>query len=297
MHASSCWGDGGAKRPMKGMKIFSFGVVSVALLLMVGPVAQAQAENIRIGGTGFGLGVMKILAATFEQSHPRANIEVIPSLGSTGGIKALLQGALDVAISGRPLNETERARGIGAREIAQTPFVFVVNAKVSSEAISLQELEDIYGGVPRTWSDGTRIRPVLRPETDTTTEMLRSLSAGMHQALTHAMSREGMLRATTDQESAEAVEETPGALASSTLTQVYSEQRRVKILAFNGVRPSGKSLRDGTYPLSLPIYLVTPLKPREMVRQFLDFISSEAGREILMENGNRVVPDAASATP
>lgn len=282
---------------MKGMKIFPFGVVSLALLLMVSTVAQARAENIQIGGTGFGLGVMKILAETFRKSHPQANIEVIPSLGSSGGVKALLHGAVDIAISGRPLTETELGRGIEAREIAQTPFVFVVNANVSSEEISLQELEDIYGGATLTWSDGTRIRPVLRPETDTTTKMLESLSPGMHQALRHARSREGMLRATTDQESAEVVEGTPGALASSTLTQVYSEQRRVKILAFNGVQPSVKSLGDGAYPLSLSLYLVTSLKPRDMTRQFLEFISSEAGREILMENGNRVVTGGVSAKP
>ncbi len=254
-----------------------------------GSAGSVRAETLKIGGTGFGLGVMKKLAEAFENSHPGETIQILPSLGSSGGIKALLHGALDLAISGRPLRESELGRGVDAHVLSMTPFIFIVHKKVSQKGIRLRELEQILRGDTRTWPDGTRIRPVLRPETDSVARMLRKISNEMDQAVTVAMARKGMIMAITDQESAETVEKTPGALGAGTLTQVISEQRRVGILSLNGVRPSVQCIGNGTYPLSLPLYLAAPIEMPASSRKFVDFIYSEDGRGILAENGNMVV--------
>ena len=223
-------------------------------------VRTVRAETIKIGGTGFGLGVMKLLTQSFESTHPGEGVEVIPSLGSSGGIKALLHGALDIAVSGRPLKPTESGKGIEATAFTRTPFIFIVNKSVTKEGITLHELEEIFSGQMLSWPDGARIRPVLRPNADTVTKMVRGLSSGMDQAVTRAMSREGMILAITDQESAQVVEKTPGALAAGTLTQVYSEKRQVNILSLNGIAPSVKTLGEDAYPLSLSLYLVAPAR-------------------------------------
>ena len=257
----------------------------------------ARAETVKIGGTGFGLGVMKILGQTFEKSHPGEKIEVIPSLGSAGGIKALLHGALNIAISGRPLKPAESGEGIEAKAFTRSPFIFIVNKSVAQKGITLQELEKIFSGEMLAWPGGARIRPVLRPDTDTVTKVVRSLSSGMDQAITLATSREGMILAITDQDSARIVEKTPGALAAGTLTQMYSERRQVGILSFNGTVPSVKALRDGVYPLSIPLYLVTPENIGKTSRKFLAFLHSSEGSKILTENGNLVVGTPDNGAP
>jgi phosphate transport system substrate-binding protein len=262
-----------------------------ALLFGFSIAGAARADSLKIGGTGFGLGVVRILAEKFEQSHPEEIIIVVPSLGSSGGIKALLSGALDLSISGRPLKKKESGQGISAQEIVRSPFCFVVNKNVAKEKISPTELEKIFRGETSTWDNGKRIRLVLRPKSDTVTKMMRKVSTGMDQAVTLAMSRQGMIRAITDQESAERVEKTPGALTALTLTQLYSENRQVGILAFNGIEPTVKGLSDGTYPLFVSLYLVTPLKMRPGAQKFLAFIYSDAGTKILTENGNMITHD------
>ena len=275
-------------------KGFYSGILFLVLLFGFSVAETAQAQRVRIGGTGFGLGVMKILGAVFEKSHPEVKIEVIPSLGSSGGIRALLHGALNIAVSGRPLVGKESGKGADAKELVKSPFFFIANKSVTKEGLTLQELEKIYRGETLTWPDGKRIRLVLRPETDTVTKMVRELSPGMSQAVNVAMSREGMIHAITDQESANIVEKIPGTLAASTLIQVYSEKRQVRILSFNGIDPGVKSLSDGTYPLSLSLYLVTPSKMPQTVQKFLDFIYSDKGVRILTKNGNMVVRNSKS---
>jgi phosphate transport system substrate-binding protein len=273
------------KEKMKQKKNIYLCVCFSVILLGFSITETAFAKTVRIGGTGFGLGIMKIFAGQFEKSHPGAKIEVIPSLGSSGGIKALLNGVLDIAVSGRPLVGPELGKGIDTKELAKSPFIFIANKNVAKAGVTEQELKNIFSGETLAWPDGSRIRLVLRPERDIVTKMVKRISLGMNQAVTLAMSREGLIHAITDQESVEIVESIPGALASSTLIQVYSEKRQVKILAFNGAIPSAKTFDDGSYPLSLSLYLVVPHKVQGTAQKFIEFIYTEEGRNILMKNG------------
>jgi phosphate transport system substrate-binding protein len=257
---------------------------------MSGVPAAAAAETVlKTGGTGFGLELMKILGEAYEKSHPGVRITIVPSLGSSGGIKALLNGALDFALSGRPLKEEEKAQGANATELVRSPYVFIVNSKVKKQSITTPELERLFSGQTASWPDGTPVRLLLRPETESDTAIVKGLSPAMAEAVNTARAREGMIVALTDQESASAVEKINGALGGSTLTQVLTEKRQVRVLSLNGVKPSVKGISDGTYPLAKPLYLVTVAKAPEAARQFIAFIGSKAGRKILAKYANLVV--------
>lgn len=251
--------------------------------------AYAVNTNLTLGGTGAGLGTMELLAAAYEKLHPGVAIKVISSLGSAGGINATLKGALDIAISGRPLKEEERKEGAVISEYARTPFVFIVHKKVAVNRVTSGELEKIYGGRIASWPDGTRIRLITRPEKDTDTMIIKGISPAMEQAVKSAGSRVGMILAATDQESADRVEKTTGAMGGSSMAQVISEGRNVKVLSFNGVKPGENTLRNGSYPLFKSLYLVTTAKSSAAARQFVEFVRSPEGRKILAKNGNLVV--------
>ena len=55
----------------------------------------------------------------------------------------------------------------------------------------------------------------------------------------------------------------------------------VRILAVEGELPTADTLVQQRYFLVQPLYLVTPNVPTGRVRQFLDFILSPAGQEIV----------------
>ncbi|MEC5292028.1 PstS family phosphate ABC transporter substrate-binding protein, partial [Aurantimonas sp. C2-3-R2] len=103
----------------------------------------AQAETLRIGGTGVALGGMRLLGASYMKEHPDSQIEVLPSLGSTGGIKALLAGAVDIAVSSRALTDEERAAGATSNLYARTPLAVVTSPNAPIEDITTGELEAI----------------------------------------------------------------------------------------------------------------------------------------------------------
>lgn len=265
------------------------GYIKILLLVFIlsanlSTVALAE-DVVRIGGAGSGLGVMKILATAFEKTHPGTRIRILPNLGSSGGIKALLHGAIDLAISSRTLKTEELKDGAVALECARTPFVFVVNNKVNKADLTTRELEMIYNGQMLKWPDGTRIRLIIRPAGDTDTMIVKNISKEMEQAVKASNSRPDMIIAVTDQEAADAVAKIPGALGGSTLVQIETEKHPLKTLSFNGITPTLDALAKGSYPLTKPLNLVTTTKTSPAALQFIQFVRSARGRAILVQSG------------
>ena len=252
------------------------------------PKSGFVADILKIGGAGSALGSIRLLAESFENSHPGVKVQLLPSLGSPGGIKAALDGHIDIGLTGRPLTEEERKRGATEIEYAKTLFIFVTNKNTRVSGLSTNDLIEIYRGERSTWPDGTRIRLVLRPESDVDTDILKQISPGMNEAVKTALSRRGMIMAITNQESDNLVETIPGSLGVSTLSQIISEKKSSKILSFNGVKPSVRTLADGTYLLVKPFYMVTPSTISALVQRFIDFVRSKTGRQILRQNGHWV---------
>ena len=56
-------------------------------------------------------------------------VDIIPSLGSGGGISATADGVLDIAISGRPLSAAEQARGLVQLPPCGLPYVLATSLR------------------------------------------------------------------------------------------------------------------------------------------------------------------------
>jgi len=265
----------------------------LSFLLAVVVRAPAYGETIKISGTGGALGAVKLLVEAFRKNHPDVKIVVLPSVGSSGAIKAVLAGALDIGITSRPLKEEEEQQGAVQHRYATTPFVFATGVKTRASGFTIGQLAEIYTGVVFEWPDGSSIRVILRPKADSDTLTLRSMSRDMDQALKKAFSRKGMSIAMTDQDSAEMIEKVPGALGTITLTQILTEKRSVKPLALNGVTPTTNALKDGSYPYFKTLYLVTKTGASGYPKRFVDFVVSPAARPILLKTGHVVREEKA----
>ena len=112
----------------------------------------------------------------------------------------------------------------------------------------------------------------------------------MEQGVNASNVRPNMIMAVTDQEAVDMVVKVPGALTGSTLAQIETEKEPVKVLSFNGIRPTPGALANGSYPLSKPLSLVSTAKTSAAALQFVRFARSAMGREILAKSG--VLPTA-----
>lgn len=261
---------------------------SLAALLLALSFANAFGQEVKIGGTGAALGTLRILADAYSRQRPDFRFAVLPSLGTSGGIKALRAGAIQVGVSARPLLDSEAQGGFVATEYGRTPFIFATPLSTQAVGITTQALTDLYAGNADKWPDGTLVRLVMRPVGDSDTEIIKSMSSDMRAAKGVAEKRPGMLFTVTDQETADSIESVPGSLGPSTLALMLSEKRHMRALSLDGVAPEVKALADGRYPMSKTMYLVTPSAPTSAVQGFMDFVRSPTGRALLVQNGHWV---------
>lgn len=264
------------------------GIAAATALLLCGLHASAGADELRIGGTGSALGTMQLLAEAFAAGRPDIKIKIVRSLGSAGGIHAVASAAIDVAVSSRPLTESELRLGVREFEYGRSPFVFAVGAKSTIVETTLTQLAAIYAGQQATWPDGGPVRLVLRPASDSDSETIRSLSAEMAAALTLAGKRPGIRIAVTDQEAADDLERIPGAIGPATLSLILSERRKLRALKLDGKDPTPTNLASGAYPYFKRLFVVTESRRPVVAGQFVAFVQSPAGRKILTDTGHWV---------
>lgn len=250
------------------------------------PAARAS-TTLRITGTGSGTGGMQILANAFMRAQPGSRVEVLPALGSSGGIRALIDGRLDLALSNRPANAKEMAqRPLQSTAYARTPFVVAVHRDLGVHALSLQQLAGLYAEGGATFPNGQRARPVLRLADATDTELLKRFGPEVAAAIDVAMQRRGMLDAATDTECADLIQSTPGAFGPSTLAQIDSEKRPLRALTIAGTAPTLAHLASGRWPHFKTLYLVLPQQASALQQQFASFVMSRAGRGLLAAAGH-----------
>ena len=273
--------------PRRRKTISGWAVAVLAVLLVSGP-RSAVAETIRISGAGGAIGTIRILGEAFRKTNPGIRVEILPSMGSSGAVKAVLAGRLDIGLSVRTLSGEERAQGVVETGYARTPFVFGVNNTLEMTGLTLEDVAGIYGG-KRDWENGKRIRLVLRPPEDSDIAVLKSMSPAMSAAVDIALRRKGMIVATTGHDAADAIESVPGAFGATTLSLLLSEKRALRILSLDGITPSVRTMADGSYPYSKTFFMVTKNNPPASVRRFIDFVRSPAGAAILAKNGQGAV--------
>lgn len=269
-------------------------LATAACTLCAVAVAPAvAAEPVRFGGTGSAMGTVQRLAEAYRKTDPAFSLAMVPNLGSTGGVKALQAGAIQLAGVSRPLKADELSSGLQAIEYGRTAFALITTLP-GVESVSRSELAEMLAGQRARWPDGTPVRIVLRPPSDGDSALLASMSPQVKQALAEAHRREGMVVGTTDQDAVNAVERLNGGLSTASIALLVSEQRRARPLALDGVAPTAANVVNGSYPFSKAMYLVVRHDAPGAVRKFLDFVHSEAGRRILADTGH-VLPGGAAA--
>lgn len=273
---------------MTSRRARAMGLLFASIAACLLGATSALAAELKIGGTGNALGTMRLLGEAYGKKHPEVKVSVLNSIGSSGALLAVPKGAIDIGLISRPPTEEERARGLIATEYARTPTVFAVSVKTKVSAITRTQIADIYAGRLIQWPDGMTIRPVLRQPGDDNTRQIRALSPEIEQSLALADKRPGLAFAVIDQEAADKIEGIPGAIGVTTLALILSEGRQLRALALDGVAPTARNGMNGSYPIVKQFYMITRPVPSEAVLQFMAFIQSPAGREILTKTGHWV---------
>ena len=274
---------GSARRAVLG----TWGALCGAMFALWLPNVAEASDALRVGGTGSGVGGMRLVAEALARQPGAAAVEVLPAFGSAGGIAALIEGRLDIAVTNRLPNAAESARaGFKVQEYARTPFVMAVHRNLGLQALTGAQFAALYAEGAAVYPNGQRARPVLRLPEEIDSKLVAALVPAAGPPHEAAQARKGMLRAATDAEAAEMVEKVPGAFAASTLAQIESERRPLVALTIDGRVATTAALASGQYPHFKPLYLIVRANADARTNRFVDFILSDYGQSVLAAHGH-----------
>ena len=170
-----------------------------------------------------------------------------------------------------------------ATPIARDAMCFIVNRTNPVEALTDDQIVSLYTRGVSDWKEvgGADLSIVLIHMADG--------HALLDLFLDHFKLRSTQVRADAliqdSEQGIQAVADRPGAIAyvSCGRAQAVGENVPIRSLPIDGITPTTEHVRDGTYPLSRPLQLVTRDTPRGLAAEFIDFARSNAVLDLIQQ--------------
>ena len=264
-------------------RVTFFAIIIYFLSLLGLSTALSAHDTVVIAGTGDSQKMLRLLGLEYCRTHPNVLIEVPESVGSSGGIKALLEGRCDLARMGRPLTAKESFYNLSYLLFAKSPIVFAVHENVGSiENLTKKMLLDIYAGRIRFWEAlgafSGKIYIANREKGDSSRNVIESVIPAFARIDPFA----GKILYTTPEVARvlSTYENTFGYLPLSAVLE-----KNVRVLNFAGVPATPATVQSKTYPLVVPLGLVWHGVLDHVAADFVTFIGSSAGAKIILDSG------------
>lgn len=240
-------------------------------------------DGLRMAGSGSNLPLTRSLGAAFSQARSRHAV-VHASIGSGGGVQALLDGVVDIALVSRPLRDGEREQGLVATPYARVPVVIAAHASVPDDGVTQAQLVAIFDGTRGTWADGSPIAVLQRERGDSSHTAVDRVLPAFAEANERAYATARFRVLYRDDAMREALADTRGAIGLFGEGAI-PESLPIKALTYDGVTPGPASVQAGTYPFHKDFAFVTRGAPRGEAAAFIAFVLSPAGRRVIEANG------------
>lgn len=262
------------------------------------PTSSDSLEYLENKGSDTIVNLALAWAEAYQVNFPTLRISVTGG-GSGTGITALINGTVDIANASRPIKEEElaaaRSAGYDPQEfvIARDAIAIIVHPSNPVDHLTLQQLSMIYKGEITNWSElGGEDREIVRLSRETNSgthvyflesvvRMGNSEDRSIFSADTLLLpSSEGIIAEVTDN---------PNAIGYDSLGYVTKD---VKLIAVSSpaqpdlyILPSLTTVADNSYLISRDLYMYTLDQPNGAVKDYLEWILSSSGQQIVQDLG------------
>lgn len=274
-------------------KILGILALIVMFVFSIGRVYAQDMVQIKGSDTMVNLG--QAWAENFMKEHPEALIAVTGG-GSGTGIAALLGKTCDIAECSREIKQKEKdlalKKGVNPQEftVALDGLAIVVHPKNPVDKLTIKQLADIFSGKVTNWKElgGADAKIVV---------LSREVNSGTHVYFKEHVLRGGDPNSTAEfspaallmsssQAIADEVAQNSQAIGYYGMGYIGPNQKAVSVAKDENspyIAPVIDNVINGTYAISRPLFMYTNGSPQGLVKDFLDFVFSDAGQRIVME--------------
>ncbi len=274
------------------MNVRSFSLVFILFFsLIITPFAQKKDNTLLWAGCGITKkAFMKELAAAYTK---KTGVQIkLEGGGATRGIRDAVAGKVDIGGSCRMSLPGSKKSELYAslHPVAWDALSIIAHPSNPVNNLSMQQIRAIYTGRITNWKqvggrDAKIDLYVRRGKISGVGYAIRQYifkDSGMEFKSSHVVRSSGPLE--------KACQKDPNAMGITGISS--ARKRKVKILKFDGKSPTFENVKNGSYGLYRPLYLVTSPHPSRQAKDFIKFASSREGRKIIRENNTVPYLDA-----
>ena len=257
---------------------------------MVAAAATSFAGDLVINGSTTVLPVVQKATEAFAKTNPDVHI-ALSGGGSGNGVKALIDGLTNIAMSSRDIKASEvklaEQRGVKPYRtaVAVDAIVPVVNNANTVKDLTQEQLKAVFEGKIRNWKEvggeDLKIQVINRDEASGTREAFRTIvmDGTPFDRRSAVLSGTGQVR--------DVVSRSRGAIGYISLGFVDSLNAKtsVKAASVNHVEASEKTVASGGYPISRDLYFFVKGAPSQQAQDYIDYVTSEKMDKQIREAG------------
>jgi phosphate transport system substrate-binding protein len=247
----------------------------------VSAASFAQERKLVITGSSTVAPLVAEIAKRFETQNRGVRIDVQTG-GSSRGLNDARAGISDIGMVSRALGKEEQ--DLKSFLIANDGMSIIVHKTNPVQALTREQIVDIYTGKITNWKDAggkdEKITVVNKAEGRSTLELFLAFFKLNNRDI------KAQVVIGDNQQGVKTVSGNPGAIGYVSIgTAEFEAQNSVpiKLLPLGGIAPTTENVRNGTFPLSRPINIVTKNIPQGLQKQFVDFATSSAVTDLVKE--------------
>ena len=264
--------------------IYSMLVLGIIFIFFIGCGSKypqtSETGKITISGSTSVGPLMEKLAEAYETKNSATKIE-INQVGSSAGIKDTINNISEIGMSSRKL-KTEEEKEVKGIIIAYDGIALITNKNNIIKNLNIEQIKGIYTGKITNWNEveGGKDAPIVvvsREDGSGTRDAFQEIVGYKAEELnkdTMISNGNGGIK-----ESVIRNENAVGFVSFEYLDD------SVNVVNVEGVEPKAELVKGGEYKISRPFLLVTKEdKLTEKGQKLIDFILSEEGQRIILEN-------------
>jgi phosphate transport system substrate-binding protein len=250
-------------------------------------------ETIQIKGSDTMVNLGQAWAEEFNKLHPDINVAVTGG-GSGTGISSLLNGTCDIAETSRVMEDKEiaqaQAKGINPIQeiVALDGIAVVVNPNNPVKNLTIDQLREIFMGNITNWEDVGGVNKEI-------VMLSREVNSGTHIFFKEHVLRKGKAKGpeefspaallmSSSQAIADEISNNENAIGYYGMGYITPKQKVITVAKDSSgayIEPTAENIKANTYPISRPLYMCTNGQPQGTVKEFIDFVYSKEGQEIV----------------
>ncbi len=253
-----------------------------SLFLSLSIPAQAAKVKIVLTGSSTVAPLAAEIGKRFESKHPGIRVDV-QSGGSSRGVSDAEQGLADVGMVSRALKDDETKKLLPFT-IAKDGVCIILHRTNPVTKLEDKQVVDIYTGKITNWKEvGGKDAPITvvnKAEGRSTLELF------LHYFKLEAKAVKASVIIGDNQQGIKTISGNPNSIGYVSIGSAEYDAGAgtpIKLLPVGGVNASIANVKNGKFPLSRPLNLVTKTKPEGIVKDFLDFAVSKEVNDIIKE--------------